>query len=178
MLWEFHILNALQNMHNSVLNFIIITFSTLGEAGIIWILFSVILILNKKYRICGILALITLGFNYVIGDLIIKNIVQRERPCIVKPIYDMIVNIPSSYSFPSGHTSSSFAVATSIFFWNKKMGKIAYVIASIIAFSRMYLYVHFPTDIIGGIILGVIDGFVVYFVYKMFFETKMKIYLR
>lgn len=170
--WEFTFLNALQNIHNTILDNIMIFLSTIGEYGIIWIIISITLIINKKTRTCGILSLCVLVLNFIECDLILKNIIQRQRPCVVNPI-DMIINTPHSYSFPSGHTSSSFAVATTIFIYRKNIGIASLIIAILIAFSRMYLYVHFPTDIIGGIVFGVLNALILYFLYNKFIKNKI-----
>ena len=66
--------------------------------------------------------------------------------------------VPKDYSFPSGHTQASFAAATALFTGNKKAGICAYVLAALIAFSRLYLYVHFPTDVLAGVVIGICCG--------------------
>ncbi len=170
--WEFIILNALQNIHKTILDNIMIFLSNIGEYGIVWIIFSFALFIKRKYRACAILVIIALLINYIECDIIIKNIIQRERPCVVNPI-DMIVSIPKSYSFPSGHTSSSFAASTIIFLHNKKFGVTALILAILIAFSRMYLYVHFPTDIIGGIVFGILNALLVSFLYNKSIKNKL-----
>ena len=89
-------------------------------------------------------------------NCLLKNLVAETRPYDVANFTDLIVKKPKDYSFPSGHTAASFAAVTALFMSRKKLlGAISCVIAILIAFSRMYLYVHFPTDIIGGIVVGV-----------------------
>ena len=75
------------------------------------------------------------------------------------PEMQLLIPPLSDYSFPSGHTFASFASATALFLHHRKEGTAAYLLAAVIAFSRMYLYVHFPTDILAGIILGIASGF-------------------
>ena len=113
------------------------------------------MLLFKKTRRAGIAVLVGLLLGLLCGNLAIKNLVARERPCAIGTAPELLIPYPSEYSFPSGHTLSSFIAATCIFLRNKKWGISAYVFASGIAFSRIYLYVHFPTDILGGIILGI-----------------------
>lgn len=87
-----------------------------------------------------------------------KPIIKRPRPFETFGFKDLLIDEPLGSSFPSGHTSSSFASATSIYLFDTKLGLFAFLISTLIAFSRMYHYVHYPTDIIGGIILGLVSG--------------------
>lgn len=102
---------------------------------------------------------IALVLDLLMTNCLLKNLVARTRPYDVANFTDLIVKKPKDYSFPSGHTAASFAAVTALFMSRKKLlGAISCVIAILIAFSRMYLYVHFPTDIIGGIVVGVAAG--------------------
>lgn len=137
------------------------TFIThLGDVGIVWILLGVVLLCRKTTRRWGWAVLFSLLFAYVIGDLIIKNIVQRPRP-FTRAEVELLIPPPDSWSFPSGHSGSSFAAATALFLCSKKWGTPALVLAGLIAFSRMYLFVHYPTDVLCGILLGVLTAFAV-----------------
>lgn len=130
-------------------------FTLIGEAGIVWIIIAIALLCTKKYRRLGILIGVVLILGLVICNGLLKNIVARPRPCFLKPDYPLLIKKPWDYSFPSGHAESGFAVATLIFLHNKKLGLAALILASSLAFSRLYLYVHFPSDIFGGILIGV-----------------------
>ncbi|MBQ8165392.1 MAG: phosphatase PAP2 family protein [Clostridia bacterium] len=154
----------------------------LGDAGIIWILIAVVCLFFKKTRKTGICMGMALVMGLIFGNLILKNVIARERPytyelaCMTAEKVKELISLPSDYSFPSGHTQASFAAATSIFMYSKKYGTLAYILAALIAFSRMYLYVHFPTDILGGILLGIIYGIVSFYLIKRFaprFEKKI-----
>ena len=125
---------------------------------------------------------IALIMGLIFGNLLLKNVIARERPYTIEfarmtaDKVKELISLPHDYSFPSGHTQASFAAATSIFMYNKKYGTAAYVLAALIAFSRMYIYVHFPTDIIGGMVLGIIYGVVSFYLIKRFvarFEKKV-----
>lgn len=162
---ELDLLHFLQSIHNNILDHIMMFITSLGNGGFLWILIGLMLISipaigkentdqRKKRRIQGLLLLIALTVNAVLGNLIIKNIIQRPRPFQVDTSVVPLI-YPKEYSFPSGHTSSSFAAATILFFYNRKWGMAAFLMAGLIAFSRMYFFVHFPTDILGGIILGI-----------------------
>ena len=159
---EFEILYAIQGMHNAVLDSLMLFFTTLGDGGILWIASSVILVIPNKTRKCGLAMMGAMALSFLLGNLIIKNIVQRARPCTLDTSVKLLIPLPRDYSFPSGHTLNGFTAATVIFCYYKRWGVLAYVGAAMIAFSRMYLFVHFPTDILGGIILGIGDGVLMY----------------
>ena len=118
-----------------------------------WTLFG-----NMNAAIAVIAGLIV---GVIIGNILLKNLIARERPCWINETVQMLISTPQDYSFPSGHTLSSFVAATIIMHHDKRLGIAAYVFASIIAFSRLYLYVHFPTDILAGALLGIIIGLIV-----------------
>ena len=102
---------------------------------------------------------IALILDLLITNCLLKNLVARTRPYDVANFTDLIVKKPTDYSFPSGHTAASFAAVAALFMKKEKLlGGISCVIAVLIAFSRMYLYVHFPTDILGGIVVGIVSG--------------------
>ena len=100
------------------------------------------------------------------GELTLKNIICRLRPCNVFTDFPMLIARPTSYSFPSGHTSSSFAAALILTLRHKKVGWLAYIPAVLIAFSRIFLFVHYPTDVLAGILLGTLAALLTYFAAK------------
>lgn len=159
---EFEILYAIQKIHNDFLNPIMIGVSALGNGGIIWILTAFVFLFFKKTRQCGILMLISMAVCYLMGNMLLKNLIRRPRPCQMDISVPLLIPMPGEYSFPSGHTLHGFTAATTIFLHNKKAGIAALLLAAVIAFSRMYLFVHFPTDILGGMILGVLVAVMVY----------------
>ncbi|EKQ52288.1 MULTISPECIES: phosphatase PAP2 family protein [unclassified Clostridium] len=140
--------------------------TSLGNMGLIWIIIALILIFNKKYRDVGIMIIASLIVTSIIGEGILKNLIQRPRPFIDIPTAHLLISKPTSYSFPSGHTASSFTAVGIIFSTLRKFRIHAIILASLIAFSRMYLFVHYPSDILGGILLGIICSKIVLKVYK------------
>lgn len=141
--------------HNPVTDTIFPIITYLGEAGMIWILIGVTLLFFKKTRLCGFLLLVAMLGGFLTGEVFLKNVICRPRPCHDFPNYvSMLIPIPGSYSFPSGHSASSFAAATVLFYHFKKWGIAAYVLAFLIAFSRIFLFVHYPTDVLAGTALG------------------------
>lgn len=153
---EMSILYAIQNMRTEFLDTVMVFVSRLGNKGIIWIIIGLIMACFKKYRKAGIAIIVALIFCLITGNGILKNIVGRSRPCWIDNSVNLLIDIPKDYSFPSGHTFSSFASAICITYFHKKEGVAAFILASLIAFSRLYLFVHYPTDILGGIGLGFI----------------------
>lgn len=170
---DFGILDFLQTLHNDVLDFIMSVFTHAGDNGYVWIGICILLLCIPKTRKIGIYLAITLIVEVVLNDGIIKGIIARERPFLQRTGIETIIKQPSGYSFPSGHSASSFAAATAIFLHNKRLGIGAYVLAAFIAFSRLYFYVHFPTDVICGSLFGILIGFTVNKLLK-FIEKKMK----
>ncbi len=162
MAFEFEILYKLQELHHPVLDKIMVAVTMFGDGGIGWIILGLLLLIFKKTRKCGLLMLLSMAVCFIIGNLGIKNIVGRIRPCHIDPSVPLIIPVPGEFSFPSGHTMHAFAAATSIFLQHRKGGIAAMVLASLIAFSRLYLFVHYPTDILGGLIIGVAVAFLVY----------------
>ena len=159
---ELDLLRAIQGLHTEMLDRIMIFLSMIAEHGEVWILIAVILICFKKTRRCGVTMGLALLIMLISGNLMLKNIFARSRPFNVDQTVHMLIEKPMSYSFPSGHTFSSFAEAFTIWRYNKTAGAAALVLASGIAFSRMYLFVHYPTDILGGILCGYVVAMLSY----------------
>ena len=151
---EFSILYFIQELHFAALDCLMIFLSSIGSKGFIWIVICVLMLINKKMRNCGMVLAVSLLLSFIICNLFMKNIVARPRPCWIDTTVTMLIDIPKDYSFPSDHTSASFAAAFAVLKFYKKIGVAAVALASAIAFSRMYLFVHFPTDIAAGIVFG------------------------
>ena len=132
--------------------------TAIGNKGIIWIALAVILLLmGRKMRPVALTLIFSLIISAVVCSGIIKPLVGRVRPYAALNI-PLIINAMNDYSFPSGHTSAAFAAATAVFIYNKKAGAAFYVFAAFMAFSRLYLSVHYPTDILAGAAIGVMCG--------------------
>lgn len=163
--WEFDFLYALQDIRTPILDKIMALFSTLGNAGIMWILIGVILFASKKYRKGGLQMLLAMLLTFIVGNLLLKNMVGRLRPCQIDETIDLIVKIPYDSSFPSGHTMNGITAALTLYFIDKRMGIPAMIVAVLIAFSRMYNFMHFPTDVLAGAVIGVISAVVVNYIF-------------
>ena len=147
--WEFKILDAIQKYFSgNFMDNIMSKISSLGNAGLIWIILTIILLLFKRTRKYGYTCGLSLIIMLFTGNIYIN----------------LIINPPFDTSYPSGHTYASFAFATALLCCNKKLGIPAMVLACLISFSRLYLYVHFPTDVIASIILGITTGVLSYYI--------------
>jgi undecaprenyl-diphosphatase len=176
--FEIGILDGIQNLIGCKFCDGLFTFIThLGDGGILWIVIAVALLFFKKTRRIGVNMGLALILGLIFGNLIMKNLFQRARPYTHEDIAMikesmLLISKPSDFSFPSGHTLGSFNGAISIFLYNKKWGTAALVLATLIAFSRMYVYVHFPTDIIGGILLATGCAILSYYILKRFVPQR------
>ena len=132
--------------------------TSLANGGIIWIITAALLLIFKKTRKTGFSVALALLCGLIIGNLLLKNLVGRIRPYDLNEGVEVLIARLSDYSFPSGHTLASFEAATVLMIREKRIGIPTLILAAIIAFSRLYLYVHYPTDVLAGIILGVFIG--------------------
>lgn len=141
-----------------VLDRIVPVFTRLNDHGEIWIVLAVVLLLFKKHRQSGLSVGAGLLIDLVVCNLALKPLIGRVRPFLVNTAVELLVEAPSSASFPSGHTASSFAAAGALWAMGNPLWKPTVVAAALMAASRMYLYVHWPTDILGGIAVGWLCG--------------------
>ncbi len=148
----------LEHFHTPLMDKIMVGITSLGNSGFIWVAIAFLLLLNKKTQSWGILLVTALTFEYILGDGLLKQIFARERPFNRFPEVEILIRKPGSFSFPSGHTMSSFTAATVIFYCNKYAGLPAYILASLIGFSRLYLFCHYPTDVLGGAVFGILTA--------------------
>lgn len=149
--------------------------TTLGDGGVFWIILSVLLLLFKKTRKVGICCALGLIFDLLVVNIAVKPLVARVRPYEVIKEITILTHQPGDHSFPSGHSAGSFACAWAFFrAYKKKWGVPALVLASLIAISRLYVGVHYPTDVIGGIVIGIIVGELGYRVGKKIWRAIMR----
>jgi undecaprenyl-diphosphatase len=135
----------------------------LGDMGAVWIVAALVMICTKKYRKHGIILLAGLALGVLVGNVALKHLIARPRPCWLDTSVQLLIANPTDYSFPSGHTLSSVIGATILTLTNRKFGWAAIPVAALIAFSRLYLYVHFPSDILGAVFIGLIIGIAVFY---------------
>lgn len=132
--------------------------SALSAHGEIWIVLALVLIAIPKTRRAGVTMAVTLILCLCIGNLTLKPLIARVRPYDVVDV-PLLVEKLSDFSFPSGHTLASVGAATALTLYHRRWGAVALVLAAVIAFSRLYLFVHYPTDVVAGALLGVALAF-------------------
>lgn len=160
---DLSILDFIQNnLRTDFLDSLMAFLSIIGEGGLVWFVIAIPMLFFKKSRTCGVVMIFSMGITLLIGEFALKNIICRVRPCNLPNDVEMLIKCPSSYSFPSGHTGSSFAASTAVFIRNKKVGVFALLLAVLISFSRLYNYVHYPTDVLAGMLLGIFVSVLVY----------------
>ena len=184
---EIQILHWFETLHNPITNPIFYVITTLGNAGWFWIVLAVLMltVLPKKYKKAGLTMAIALILSLIFCNGIMKHLWARPRAFwvvgqnfVVGNEFENLYGIFNSihdYSFPSGHSSASFAAAVSIFMWRKKEGSAALVLAALIAFSRLYFTVHYPTDVLVGTITGALYGVAAYFIVKAIINKVPKL---
>lgn len=160
---ELQFLNLIQEIRTTFLDVFMSNVTKLGNVGFIWILLTIILLVIPKTRKSGVILAAALIVDLILCNVILKPLVARIRPFDVNTAIQLIIAKPQDYSFPSRHTAASVASVVALYLaGEKRLWKIALILACFIAFSRMYLYVHYPTDVLGGAVVGVISGYIGY----------------
>ena len=162
--WEFDFLSALHVLYSPASDMVMAVLSKMGDAGMVWIAVGLILFAVPKTRRIGAEVILSMLLTYILGNVILKNLVDRPRPYEAYQALEPLIARPHESSFPSGHTMNGFAAATAIFLNNKKAGAAALLLAAAIGFSRLYNLVHYPTDVLGGMVVGIGMALCVHFV--------------
>ena len=192
--WEMAFLLWLNSLHGTFIDYVFLIITFLGDKGIVWITSGVVMLFFKKTRRMGIYVITTYALIGGTNNFIIKLLTDRSRPFYdntiaiypaAQSLQDFAVSIfygdgiilgfaeiPDSTSFFSGHTVASIACAMMMFMHNKKFGIPALILASIIAFSRLWLGVHWPTDVIFGVIFAIGAAIGLYYLLR-FIEPKV-----
>ena len=139
---EFMILDAIQTLRTPWLDGFMVFVSSLGNKGAVWIALAVVLLAFPKYRRLGAVVACALVLDLVACNLVLKPLVARPRPCDINTALDYLIARPHGWSFPSGHTAASFAAASALWFGKSRLWIPCGILAALIAFSRLYLYVR------------------------------------
>lgn len=156
-----NVLNLFAKIQTPILNKIMVILTVMGNGGTVWLLISIPMLINYSSRIRGIKLIVSLGLAGFLGEIVIKRLVCRIRPSEDLEPEELLIKRPKTYSFPSGHTASSVAAALTISCCFPYLTVPAFLLASLIAVSRLYLQVHYPSDVLAGATLGVICSLLV-----------------
>ncbi len=147
----------------------------IGEDGILWIAITLVMLMFGKTRKTGFVMALSLSLGFLIGNMTLKPLVARPRPYSIDTSAYLLIDGLSDFSFPSGHTLACFECAVSLLLCKyRRTGSIALFAAFLVAFSRVYLYVHFPTDIIAGAILGTLFAFAAWYIVNKLYSKFQK----
>lgn len=162
-----------EHFHNAFTDAVLPVITYLGEYGAFWIVLSLLLLCAKKTRRCGLFMLFAMACGFLTGEVILKNVVCRPRPFHMFPEYTtLLIPPPSGWSFPSGHSCSSFAAAAVLCCHSRKWGIPALILAGLITFSRVFLFVHWPLDALAGALLGTAFALLIVIAAKKWKERK------
>lgn len=179
--WELSLLHQIQDAATEVGGVIWTLITSFGESGIFWIVLSLSLMVFKKTRKAGFSMGLALLLGVILGNGVMKNLFARPRPYTLDPTLSHRLawgEMTADYSFPSGHTLASFEAATALFLHHKKWGVAALVLAFFVSFSRLFLLVHYPSDLIAGALFGVLFALlavrIVEVLWKRYEKNKME----
>lgn len=158
---ELAILDAIQLIHTPWLDALVAAYTSTSDVGQIWILLGIVLAIIPKTRKLGAAVLVAVLIGAIVTSGILKPLIMRPRPCDVNPLVPMIVDRPHGSSFPSGHATAAFAAFGALLF--SKGPKLLVIVVGIgallMALTRLYCYVHYPTDVLAGTVVGLLAGF-------------------
>lgn len=156
---DFTVLDFIQQQfRHPFLDWIMPLITHLGDHGILWILIAAVCVFFASMRSIGLRLSVALLIDLILCNVSLKPIVHRLRPCHINPLPSMLIPCPTDFSFPSGHTMPAFITATIFYAYNKPLGIALYILAVLTGFSRLYLYVHFPSDVLFSAVVGILIG--------------------
>ena len=161
---DLNILNISNNIQNPILDSIMLFLTFLANDGLIWVVFILALSFFKNTRIYGFLVFISLGMTLLLGNKILKNFFDRERPFLRFSNLRLLVESSGTNSFPSSHAATAFAVFGVFYFFNLKYKWYVFILALSISLSRVYLNLHYFSDITAGAALGLIVSYTIFLV--------------
>lgn len=126
-----------------------------ATSAVLWLVLAFLLTCSRRYRKMGVAVIVSVLVAYVVVDVVMKPLIDRPRPFEFADVA-LLVDAPTTSSFPSGHTASSFAAATAILVYDRRAGAVAVLYAALVGFSRLYLFVHWPTDVLAGAAVGIV----------------------
>ncbi len=185
--FDLSVFQWIQNIQNEFLDALMVGVTTLGNGGAIFIALGLVLLFTKKHRKAGLAVIVALLVMLLCNDLFLKEFFARPRPFNLLEtdpekyafwgknyVFPELISKPTSYSFPSGHTASAFAAAIALLWHNRKIGVPVTAFAALMGFSRIYVEVHYCTDVIAGVVSGIICALVAVLIVKFLFPVVDK----
>jgi len=173
--WELDFLHWLQGLRSPLFSALMTAYTSLGDHGLVWIGVTILLLLCPKTRRAGIAGVLALALGALVTNLALKPLIERLRPFIADPSLLPLVLIDDMSSFPSGHTTAAFGAAMAWFLtlpedwcWRWTL----FLTAVLMGFSRLYVGVHYPTDVLAGALIGLFAGFAASLIIKKMFAQK------
>lgn len=157
-MWELDVLQWFDSVHGPVLDSLMLGITYSGTSGLIWFALGFLMTCSPRWRRCGVSVIVAVAVAHIVVDLVMKPAFCRDRPFSVED-FELLVPAPADWSFPSGHTAYAFAGATAVLIHDRRWGCVAIVYAVLMGVSRMYLCVHWPTDVIAGALIGTAVAF-------------------
>ena len=156
--FEFTILDMIQGFRTPVFDNFILLITSL--ASYVWYILIIGFLLNKPTRKLGVILAVAMILQYLVNGGVLKHLFARVRPCNVDITVELLVKRPKGFSFPSGHSAAAFCAVGVLYGAKiKRLLLPSFILACLIAFSRLYLYVHFPTDVLAGALCGFFIGY-------------------
>lgn len=157
---DYQLMTLVAALRSDILTSVLVFITHLGDEGLVWLVLSAACLVRRKTRRCGAAMLLALVFSLLVGNMTIKPLVARLRPFQTYPELISLIK-QGGYSFPSAHAMSSFAAATAFYLPFRKRGQASHgipclVLAFLIAFSRVYVGVHYPSDVLAGSLIGIL----------------------
>ena len=185
--FDLSVFQWIQSIQNELLDALMVGITTLGNGGAVFIALGLVLLFTKKHRKAGLAVIVALLVMLLCNDLFLKEFFARPRPFNLLEtdperyafwakgyIYPELISKPTSFSFPSGHTASAFAAAIALLWHNRKIGIPLTIFSVLMGFSRIYVEVHYCTDVIAGVVSGTICAFVAVLIVKYLFPVVDK----
>ncbi len=185
--FDLSVFQWIQSIQNEIFDALMVGITTLGNGGVVFIALGLLLLFTKKYRKAGLAVIVALLVMLLCNDLFLKEFFARPRPFNLMEtdpekyafwgkiyVFPELISRPTSFSFPSGHTASAFAAAIALLWHNRKIGVPVTVFAALMGFSRIYVEVHYCTDVIAGVVSGIICALVAVLIVKFLFPVVDK----
>ena len=169
--WDFSLLDALQGCRTPFFDKFFSLITHLGDHGLFCIALALVLLCIPRTRRLGLCVAIALLLDLLLVNIIIKPLVDRPRPYELQP-FELLISAPRESSFPSGHAAAAFAAVTALTLNRSKLAIPMGILAAIISFSRLYLYVHYPTDVFAGILTGILCGLLAWLLCRWILSKK------